>query len=50
VVGSYLTHINQLDDAKKNLIVLVKKTSFGLAYLHMMQSMAKAIVISKHLS
>jgi hypothetical protein len=28
VVGSYLTHINQLDDAKKNLLVLFQKNKF----------------------
>jgi hypothetical protein len=50
VVGSYLTHINQLDDAKKNLLVLFKETSFGLAYLNFMQSLAKATILSKHLS
>jgi len=48
VVGSYLTHVNQLDDAKKNLLVLFNKTSFGLAYLHLMQSLAKATILSKH--
>jgi hypothetical protein len=48
MVGSNLTHINQLNDAKKNL--LFKKRSFGLAYLHMMQSLAKVTILSKHLS